>query len=210
MPLATGSSGLRVQSSLRGLARSQKSRPRCCLGNGALAAQATAVSLGSALARLRGTFARSYRLRILGPVWLYGLTIRSSGPLRPVAVLSCGGQQRPLNSSVRHQVELTRELSESQYRATFVAPMRDVTQTAEEIIDLWSYADPVLERAFPLAGEWEWRVKHIYESPDGMYQHLFVPVPQNQAYLLIIVNKPQRAIIGHYLLDLAALYGIDA
>jgi hypothetical protein len=29
------------------------------------------------------------------------LTIRSSGPLRRVAVLSCGGQQRPLNSSVR-------------------------------------------------------------------------------------------------------------
>jgi len=31
------------------------------------------------------------------------LTIRSSGPLRRVAVLSCGGQQRPLNSSVRPQ-----------------------------------------------------------------------------------------------------------
>ena len=29
------------------------------------------------------------------------LTIRSSGPLRRVAVLSCCGQQRPLNSSVR-------------------------------------------------------------------------------------------------------------
>jgi len=29
------------------------------------------------------------------------LTIRSSGPLRRVAVLSGGGQQRPLNSSVR-------------------------------------------------------------------------------------------------------------
>jgi len=54
-------------------------------------------------------------------VWLYGLaaksrvgrtrsregqrclTIRSSGPLRRVALLSCGGQQRPLNSSVRGQ-----------------------------------------------------------------------------------------------------------
>ena len=31
-----------------------------------------------------------------------GLTIRSSGPLRRAAVLSCGGRQRPLNSSVRH------------------------------------------------------------------------------------------------------------
>jgi len=31
------------------------------------------------------------------------ITIRSSGPLRRVAVLLCGGQQRPLNSSVRPQ-----------------------------------------------------------------------------------------------------------
>src|ERR1041385_3093740 len=35
------------------------------------------------------------------------LTIRSSGPLRRVAVLSCGGQQRPLNSSVRAHMEVT-------------------------------------------------------------------------------------------------------
>ena len=32
-----------------------------------------------------------------------GLTIRSSGPLRRSALSSCGGQQRPLNSSVRPQ-----------------------------------------------------------------------------------------------------------
>ena len=33
-----------------------------------------------------------------------GLTIRSSGPLRRVAVLSCRGQQRPLNSGVSPRV----------------------------------------------------------------------------------------------------------
>ena len=38
------------------------------------------------------------------------LTIRSSGPLRRVAVLSCGGQQRPLNSSVSTHNEENRIL----------------------------------------------------------------------------------------------------
>ena len=37
---------------------------------------------------------------LLGALAHQCLTIRSSGPLRRVALLSCGGQQRPLNSSV--------------------------------------------------------------------------------------------------------------
>ena len=40
---------------------------------------------------------------LLGALAHQCLTIRSSGPLRRVALLSCGGQQRPLNSSVRPQ-----------------------------------------------------------------------------------------------------------
>ena len=40
------------------------------------------------------------------------LTIRSSGPLRVVAVLSGRGQQRPLNSSVRHHDRYVQYLSE--------------------------------------------------------------------------------------------------
>src|SRR6185369_2589153 len=40
------------------------------------------------------------RLAAIPCVRRCALTIRSSGPLRRVALLSCGGQQRPLNSSV--------------------------------------------------------------------------------------------------------------
>ena len=40
------------------------------------------------------------------------LTIRSSGPLRWVAVLSCGGQQRPLSSSVRARTIRLRYIAE--------------------------------------------------------------------------------------------------
>ena len=51
----------------------------------------------------------------------------------------------------------------------------------------------------------EWQVKFIYESRDGSYQHINIPVPKDDTYLDVIVDKPNRKIIGHYILDLSAL-----
>jgi hypothetical protein len=97
-----------------------------------------------------------------------------------------------------------KELSQNEYAKTFLPPMLDVTSEADEIVDLWAYADPIVLGAFPFAGDWEWHVKHIYESEDGTYQHLNIPVPLDDTYLVVIVNKPEKRIIGHVTLDLSA------
>jgi hypothetical protein len=107
-------------------------------------------------------------------------------------------------------MEVTRELSRVQYDATFSPPMLNVTDSAEAIVDVWSYLDPVLDKSFPDADEWDWRVKHIYESRDGRFQHLYVAVPIDETYMLVIVDKPQKQIIGHYLLDLRPSGDSDA
>jgi hypothetical protein len=101
---------------------------------------------------------------------------------------------------------IPRELTKEEYEATFAPPMPEVTETAEEIVDLWSYADPVLANMFPDAGDWAWHVKHIYESRDGSYQHLNVPIPRDNAYLSVVVNKSAREVLGHYVLYLGAMY----
>jgi len=104
---------------------------------------------------------------------------------------------------------IARELSKSEFNATFSEPMRDVTQAAEAIVDLWAYADPVLHALFPDAHGWQWRVTIIYESADEAHQHLLLPVPRDNTYLVVVVAKARRAIIGHHLLDLRALYALD-
>jgi hypothetical protein len=98
------------------------------------------------------------------------------------------------------------ELSESEYKATFSPPMMDVTQVAEEIVDLWAYADPIIEEKYHNCTAWEWGVKYIYEVGDGSYQHINIPVPKDNTYLCIVVDKLHRKILGHYILDLGALY----
>jgi len=101
------------------------------------------------------------------------------------------------------------ELSEDAFQTTFTPPMKDVTSTADGLVDLWSYADPILETKYP-GNEWDWRVRHIYESADGQFQHLLVPVPVTDAYLVFVIGVANREILGHRLLDLGKLYGTRA
>ena len=97
-------------------------------------------------------------------------------------------------------------LSQAEYESTFSPPMLDVTMTAEEIVDLWAYASDIVDSEYPDAGSWDWRVMFIYESRDGRFQHLNIPVPVRNTYLSIVVDKPNRRILGHYLLDLEAAH----
>jgi len=98
------------------------------------------------------------------------------------------------------------ELTWDEYQETFSPPMIDVTDNAEELVDLWSYANPIIEDKYHSCTAWEWHVMTIYETIDGAYQHVGIPVPKDDTYLCIIINKAKRTIVGHIVLDLRALY----
>jgi hypothetical protein len=103
-------------------------------------------------------------------------------------------------------IESPRQLTKEEYEATFSPPMLNVTETADEIVPLWDYLDPVIEELYHSCEAWDWRVMFIYESRDGSIQHLNVPVPLDNTYLSVVVDKPRKKIIGHYLLNLGAMY----
>ena len=88
------------------------------------------------------------------------------------------------------------------YRATFAPPMVNVTDSAEEVVDLWSYADPIIEAEYHNCTAWNWRVAYIYQTSDGLYQHIGIPVPQDNTYLVVIVDMRNRSIMGHWILEL--------
>jgi hypothetical protein len=98
-------------------------------------------------------------------------------------------------------------LSAGEYQETLHPGMINVTESADEVIDLWAYADQVIEDVYHSCTAWTWRVAHIYETPDGRYQHIGIPVPINDTYLVVIADKHLRGTVGHFILDLAAKYG---
>jgi hypothetical protein len=99
-----------------------------------------------------------------------------------------------------------RELSREDFEATFLLPMVDISNSAAELVDLWRYADQVIANAYHNCTAWDWRVAHIYESGDARYQLVGIPVPKDDTYLTVVVDVDAREILGHYILDLGALY----
>ncbi len=87
--------------------------------------------------------------------------------------------------------------------------MINVTESADEVVDLWTYADQVIEDIYHGCTAWSWNVGHIYETPDGKFQHIGIPVPINDTYLIVIADKHARTIIGHFILDLAKKYELQ-
>ena len=72
------------------------------------------------------------------------------------------------------------------------------------------YLDPLLNERFPAAEKdgWEWRVAFIRESGNARSQHIAVPVPRDNTYIVVVVDVPSRTICGHHLLDLGEKYGL--
>jgi hypothetical protein len=104
--------------------------------------------------------------------------------------------------------QVLRELSREEYETSFSPPMQDVTHTAEEIVDLWPYAERALKETFSGACTCDLTVGYVYESGDGLFQHILVPSHISNVYLVVVVSKVRRAIVGHHRLDLGTLYGL--
>lgn len=103
-----------------------------------------------------------------------------------------------------------RTLSEIEFKSTFGVSMRDATADAEEIVDLWAYADQAVAETFSSESDWEWRVDRIYESNDGRHHHILLPAPRDNTYVVVVIDIERRVIIGHHVLDLNKLYGINS
>ena len=97
-------------------------------------------------------------------------------------------------------------LSLETFEATMVEPMTDVTRNpfAAVDVDLWEYADPVLDRHFPGEITASWDVSHVLQNADGTYQHVLVGPPRQAARVVIVIGLEARLISGYFLLPESA------
>lgn len=100
------------------------------------------------------------------------------------------------------------ELSQAEFDHTFASPMTNVTGCEEELVDLWSYAEPALKKTFPGQETSEMDVEYVYESGDNRWQHILIKALKPDHYFVVVVDKGKKAIIGHHQLDLRSLYGL--
>ena len=104
--------------------------------------------------------------------------------------------------------ELLRRLTDTEFEATFVPPMRNVTETAQELAKVWPYAEAAMARDFPGAHTCNWDTEYVYEDANAKWQHVLINTEMPNAYLVVVVEIATKSILGHHFLNLNQKYGL--
>lgn len=100
-------------------------------------------------------------------------------------------------------------LTDAEFKATFAPPMRDVTEAATDVVDIWPYVRAV--PAADLGGHqvWDDFVECVYRAGDGRYDHVLVMTRSANVYPVVVVDLVSGGVHGHRLLDLNREYGLS-
>ncbi|MEO0628945.1 MAG: hypothetical protein AAFY91_18255 [Bacteroidota bacterium] len=97
----------------------------------------------------------------------------------------------------------TKELTEEEFKSTFGSKMTNITDKEIDPIDIWPYVD-LLD--FDSSQQ---EVELVYRNDSDTYDHVLLPTPTKNVFLVIVVNLATKNVYGHYLLDLNKEYGLS-
>ncbi|MCR5886135.1 hypothetical protein LRS03_26080 [Rhizobacter sp. J219] len=101
-----------------------------------------------------------------------------------------------------------RPLTEEQFLETFSSPMRDVTSSAEEVVDIWEYVEAVLAEDFQGRDTREWNAAYVYSDGANAWQHVLIGTDVPDAFIVVVVEMATNSILGHHFLNLRQKYGL--
>ena len=104
----------------------------------------------------------------------------------------------------------TRRLDDAAFCSTFVAPLRDVTQEATNVINIWPYVESVPSTDLEGHEVYGQFVEYVYRDRTGRYDHVLVMTRTKNVYLAVVVDIANDQIFGHHLLNLNEKYGLPA
>jgi hypothetical protein len=102
-------------------------------------------------------------------------------------------------------MQASRLLSAEEFEACFARPMRNVTENAEPVLDIWPYVDSLDLDALGLPSLDD--VHHVYRDAHERFDQVLIGTGRFNTLLIIVVDRHLRSILGHRLLDLNVAYG---
>jgi hypothetical protein len=104
-----------------------------------------------------------------------------------------------------------RTLSKQEYLATFAEPMRRLGENESyRPISLKDYlGECILALGLPTTIQ-DIQIQHVYLSGNKKHSHVLFYYGQPNRYLVLVISHDSDSVMGHYLLDLNAEYGLHA
>lgn len=97
-------------------------------------------------------------------------------------------------------------LSEEKYQQTFEAPMTRVTGKEDPPFNFWPYFDQIPSSDFSGHDCSSGKVTYVYRDPTGRYEHVLVDSESRDIFMALVLDRQNLTVVGHRLLDVAALY----
>ena len=102
---------------------------------------------------------------------------------------------------------MTTLLSDNEYKNTMTTKMVDVTETVEPTVDIWGYVEFLVAENIVVQYVLDKSlVEKVYRNQTNTFDHVLLPTPKNNYFVLLVVDLVAENIKGHYLLDLNAEY----
>jgi len=108
----------------------------------------------------------------------------------------------------------TRLLSAAEFQKTFGPEMTEITGRENEVspsgvLDIKPYFQAIPGRDLRPHSVPECIAEYVYRSSDSRYDHVLFPTATENVYLVLVVDLAADKVLGHHILDLAELYGLN-
>lgn len=103
-----------------------------------------------------------------------------------------------------------KQLSESEFHATFGEPMRRMATDAAPPFEFWDYFESIPESDFDGHDCSSGAVTYVWEHPTGRFQHVLVNSEDKNIFMVLVLDIPNHTVLGHRLLDLKREYGLTS
>jgi len=103
-------------------------------------------------------------------------------------------------------METGRLLSAEEFEGCFAAPMQNVTADADPSVDIWPYVDGLDLDGLGLPGIND--VHYVYRDALNRFDQVLIGTGRYNTLLAVVVDRKQRSVAGHHLLDLNDKFGV--
>jgi hypothetical protein len=103
-------------------------------------------------------------------------------------------------------VQASRLLSVEEFEACFAQPMRNVTEDAEPVADIWPYVDNLDLDTLGVPSLTD--VHYVYRDAGERFDQVLIGTGRFNTLLVVVVDRRLSAVLGHRLLDLDETFGL--
>lgn len=101
-----------------------------------------------------------------------------------------------------------KQLAQSEFLATFTAPMQRVSVDNPPPFDFWDYFEAIPEVDFKGRDCSDGLVDYAWTDATGKFQHVLVRSEEENAFMVLVLDLSDNSVYGHRFLILNEEYGI--